>query len=96
MGVQQTKTAIRANKGMTCFAFDEVSFVLATGGPDCVLRLWNPIVPQKATAILAGHQAGITFIFIQENGKKVYSMDKNKVRVLELEQFLLVLDILFY
>ena len=63
---------------MTCFAYDPFSNCLATGGPDCLLRIWNPIVPKKPVGILPGHHAGIIHIFIQDNGKKIYSIDKNK------------------
>lgn len=79
LGTTKSITEIRANRGMSCFFYDSKNEILATGGPDCILRLWNPITPQKALAILPGHHAGITFIFIQDNGKTIYSIDKQKV-----------------
>lgn len=91
MGVQKTQTKIKAVKGMSSFAFDKTCLILATGGPDCILRLWNIIVPEEPTAILHGHSAGITFIFIQETERKVYSLDKNKtVCVWDMRELILL------
>lgn len=52
--------------------------IIATGGPDCMLRIWNHIMPKKPMAILPGHHCGIVFIFLQDNAKLIYTMDRNK------------------
>lgn len=44
-----------------------------------MLRLWNHIMPKEPIAILPGHHCGIVFIFMQDDGKKVYTMDRNKL-----------------
>jgi WD40 repeat protein len=82
MGIQKSMNTFHVNRGMNCFAFDEKSSLLATGGPDTILRLWSPEVTQKPKAILIGHHAGINFIFIQDGGKLVYSLDKLKVSLI--------------
>jgi hypothetical protein len=53
--------------------------VSSTGGPDCILRLWNFIDPNRPKTILSGHTAGIVHIFMQDNVAKIYTMDKKKV-----------------
>lgn len=53
--------------------------IVATGGPECLVRLWNPLVPQKPIGILSGHHAGIVFVFLQSDERKVYSIDHHKV-----------------
>lgn len=52
----------------------------STGGPDCILRLWNFIDPNRPKAILTGHTSGIMHIFMQDIAAKVYSMDKKMAR----------------
>lgn len=41
-------------KGVWCFAFVESVHLLATGGPDCLVRVWNPFVPNRATTTFIG------------------------------------------
>lgn len=53
--------------------------MFATGGPDCVLRLWLPNLPNKAVSILHGHNFGITYVFFQDAGQRIYSIDGGKV-----------------
>lgn len=54
--------------------------MIATGGPDSVLRVWNPFVCDKPSAQLVGHHAAIVAIVIQ--GTKMFSLDAAKcVRV---------------
>lgn len=79
MGVQKFQTQFKVPDGVSCFSYDLKSNQLATGGPDWILRLWNPIMPQKANAILTGHNAGISFLLLQDNGEKLYSFDKTRV-----------------
>jgi WD40 repeat protein len=43
-------------KGMTCVAFSQDANVLVTGGADHLVRIWNPYVTRKATALLRGHR----------------------------------------
>ncbi|KAF2880421.1 hypothetical protein ILUMI_25755 [Ignelater luminosus] len=65
-------------KGAWCFEISEKSHVIATGGPDCLVRVWNPFVPNKPNAIFLGHHAGIVAIVLQDSGKKLFSLAKDK------------------
>lgn len=67
------------SQGVSCFAYNASSEMFATGGPDCVLRLWLPNLPNKAVALLHGHNFGITYVFFQDSGQRVYSIDSGKV-----------------
>ena len=53
--------------------------IIVTGGPDYILRLWNPLISSSPKAILAGHSSGIQHIFLQDKCSKIYSIDKLKI-----------------
>ncbi|XP_076348029.1 uncharacterized protein LOC143245555 [Tachypleus tridentatus] len=46
-------------KGIRCFDYTSRLDVLATGSPDFIVRLWNPYVSSRATAILRGHVTAV-------------------------------------
>ncbi|XP_058119109.1 WD repeat-containing protein on Y chromosome [Anopheles ziemanni] len=66
-------------QGVTCFAYEPTTELLVSGGPDCDLRLWDIHRPEKPTVALVGHTASITFLFVQDAGEKIYSMDQKKI-----------------
>lgn len=53
--------------------------LVITGSLDCILRIWNPFIPDKPIFVLRGHHASIIRIFLQDEGRRVYSFDKDKV-----------------
>ncbi|XP_045768906.1 WD repeat-containing protein on Y chromosome-like [Maniola jurtina] len=79
LAASKTHNMFRVDKGIQCFVFDEEAHVLATGGPDCVVRVWNPFVPSKASVTFHGHHAGITALVLQNNGQVVYSLSRDRV-----------------
>lgn len=86
LGVRQSIKAFKVDQGITCFCYDENSNVVATGGPDFIVRLWSPFTPQKPFCVFTGHNSGISFIFLQDNGKKCYSIDNTKlIKVWDVE-----------
>ncbi|XP_024936747.1 WD repeat-containing protein on Y chromosome isoform X2 [Cephus cinctus] len=54
------------------------SNILATGGPDCIVRVWNPFVPKKASSVFQGHHAAICALIVQDKGKRIYSLSKDR------------------
>ncbi|CAG9763835.1 unnamed protein product [Ceutorhynchus assimilis] len=64
--------------GVWCFSFDEEIHIVATGGPDCLIRIWNPFVPNRPTSVFYGHHAGIVQLVFQDMGKMLYSLSKDK------------------
>ncbi|KAJ8721737.1 hypothetical protein PYW07_002512 [Mythimna separata] len=75
----QSSSVIRLEKGIQCFTFDEEAHVLATGGPDCTVRVWSPFVPTKANLTFIGHHAGIICIVLQNKGQTVYSLSRDRI-----------------
>ncbi|XP_058055775.1 WD repeat-containing protein on Y chromosome [Anopheles bellator] len=65
-------------RGVTCFAFEPTKELLVSGGPDCDLRLWDIRRPEKPSAVLIGHTASIVFLFVQDAGEKIYSLDQKR------------------
>ncbi|KAK2585795.1 hypothetical protein KPH14_010400 [Odynerus spinipes] len=64
--------------GISCFNFCEESQMLVTGGPDCIIRVWNPFVPKRASNIFQGHHATICAIILQNAGQRIYSLSKDR------------------
>ncbi|XP_035433899.2 WD repeat-containing protein on Y chromosome [Spodoptera frugiperda] len=74
----KTHNMFRVDKGIQCFAFDEEAHILVTGGPDCVVRVWNPFVPAKANVLFVGHHAAVTCIVLQNKGQTIYSLSRDR------------------
>ncbi|KAL5257249.1 hypothetical protein ACHWQZ_G012248 [Mnemiopsis leidyi] len=67
----------KVRKGINCFDFNKNLNIIATGSTDHTVRLWNPYVESKPTALLKGHQTSILDVAIHESAGQVfsYSMD---------------------
>lgn len=81
LGIQRTQITFRMPRGVSCFAINDgegKKFRVATGSSDCVLRLWHHSIPDKPTGTLKAHQSGIVYIFVQDNGAKIYSLDRSR------------------
>ncbi|XP_026666531.1 WD repeat-containing protein on Y chromosome [Ceratina calcarata] len=74
----RTQYRFKVNMGISCFTFCEEAQLLVTGGPDCIVRVWNPFVPRRANSIFQGHRATICAIVMQNAGKRVYSLSKDR------------------
>ncbi|CAK9804570.1 WD repeat-containing protein on Y chromosome [Anthophora plagiata] len=68
----------KVNMGISCFIFCEESQSLITGGPDCIVRVWNPFVTRRPNSIFQGHCTAICALIVQNSGKRVYSLSKDK------------------
>ncbi|XP_035778805.1 WD repeat-containing protein on Y chromosome-like isoform X1 [Anopheles albimanus] len=76
---RSSRTTYHVPRGVTCFAFDPITELLVSGGPDCDLRLWDIRRPEKPSAVLSGHTASIVFLFVQDAGEKIYSLDQKRI-----------------
>ncbi|XP_050091715.1 WD repeat-containing protein on Y chromosome [Anopheles aquasalis] len=76
---RSTRTAYHVPRGVTCFAYEPITELLVSGGPDCELRLWDIRRPEKPSAVLSGHTASIVFLFVQDAGEKIYSLDQKRI-----------------
>nr|XP_033196517.1 WD repeat-containing protein on Y chromosome-like isoform X2 [Bombus vancouverensis nearcticus] len=68
----------KVNMGISCFTFCEEGQLLITGGPDCIVRVWNPFVTRRASSTFQGHRAPICALVVQDAGKRVYSLSKDR------------------
>ncbi|KAK9309928.1 hypothetical protein QLX08_000565 [Tetragonisca angustula] len=68
----------KVNMGISCFTFCEEGQLLITGGPDCVVRVWNPFVTRRPNSTFQGHRAPICALIVQDAGKRVYSLSKDR------------------
>ncbi|EFN73429.1 WD repeat-containing protein 49, partial [Camponotus floridanus] len=60
--------------------YDDIvkSRTLVTGGPDCVVRVWNPFSPEKTNAVFPGHHSTICAVVVIDTGKRIYSLSKDR------------------
>ncbi|XP_043502264.1 WD repeat-containing protein on Y chromosome [Polistes fuscatus] len=65
-------------RGISCFNFCEENQMLVTGGHDCIIRIWNPFVPKKASNTFQGHKATICAIIIQNVSQRIYSLSQDR------------------
>ncbi|XP_076818537.1 cilia- and flagella-associated protein 337-like isoform X2 [Clavelina lepadiformis] len=65
-------------KGVKTFDFCTATNIVATGGMDRIVRLWNPYVPQKATGLLRGHSSPVVFISIDGEDGRIFSISADK------------------
>ncbi|KAJ8932565.1 hypothetical protein NQ318_023098 [Aromia moschata] len=61
-----TSYTYKIDMGAWCFALEEVAHVIATGGPDCLVRIWNPFVPRTPICTFYGHHTGIVQLVFQD------------------------------
>ena len=66
-------------QGVFTFDFSEDLNMLATGGADCSLRLWNPYVPSNPLAALPGHSSPITHLAFNVNYNQVITISHNEI-----------------
>lgn len=67
------------------FLFLKDSQILVTGGVDFLIKVWNPFITKKAKITFHGHQAPISAIFIQNNGKRIFSLSQDRcIRVFDV------------
>ncbi|XP_041461483.1 WD repeat-containing protein on Y chromosome-like isoform X2 [Lytechinus variegatus] len=72
------ETIFKIHKGVKTFDFCKEKNLIATGGMDRILRLWNPYVPSKPTGMLRGHNAPIFSLFIAPAENRIYSISQDK------------------
>ncbi|XP_072171177.1 cilia- and flagella-associated protein 337-like [Diadema setosum] len=76
--LENDETVFKIHKGVKTFDFCKEKNLIATGGMDRILRLYNPYVPSKPTGMLRGHNAPIFSLFIAPNENRIYSISQDK------------------
>nr|CAD7572926.1 unnamed protein product [Timema californicum] len=83
----KSQYTFRSSSGISCFNFSEESHLLVTGGPDCIVRVWNIFVSSKANCVFHGHHAAICHIVLQDAGQMIFSLSKDRcIKVWDLAQ----------
>ncbi|XP_041358198.1 WD repeat-containing protein on Y chromosome-like [Gigantopelta aegis] len=72
------KSVFKVYKGVKCFNFSKDKNIMITGGMDRIIRLWNPYVSGKPTAMLRGHNAPIFYLFIAEEDDRIFSVSTDR------------------
>eukprot|EP00794_Sanderia_malayensis_P009211 gene9211-10185_t len=67
----------RVMKGIDCFDYCKDKAIIATGGVDHIVRLWDPYVTFKPIAVLKGHQASVIDVAVHEELNQVFSYSKD-------------------
>ncbi|XP_077864869.1 WD repeat-containing protein on Y chromosome-like [Saccoglossus kowalevskii] len=68
----------RIRKGLPCFEYSNEHNVIVTGGMDRTVRIWNPYVNTKATAVLKGHNTAVMHIEMNSFNGHIISVAKDK------------------
>lgn len=80
-------SVFKVPKGIWCFAIADGVHLMGTGGPDCVVRVWNPFVPHRPTMKFQGHHTGIVAMVFQDGAKKLATLSKDKnIKVWDLQE----------
>ncbi|MEE6506938.1 hypothetical protein FKM82_007907 [Ascaphus truei] len=69
----------KINKGVRCFDYCKTLNLLATGGLDHKVRLWNQYVPNRPIAVLPEHTMAILDVAIYEPLRQIFSFSKDSV-----------------
>ncbi|KAL5253479.1 hypothetical protein ACHWQZ_G013315 [Mnemiopsis leidyi] len=72
------QTVFYVYKGVKTFAYSESYNILVTGGMDRLVRIWNPYVNTKPTALLRGHNGPIFYLYICDREQRIYSISTDK------------------
>ncbi|XP_070571095.1 WD repeat-containing protein on Y chromosome-like [Ptychodera flava] len=75
---KKTGSVFKIRKGLQCFEYSKEWNVIVTGGMDRTVRLWNPYVTTKSTAVLKGHNSAIMHIALNGNNGQIISVAKEK------------------
>ena len=79
VGSPDTLPAPPTVQGVECFAYDSDLTVLATGGMDHAVRLWNPYVTSKPIAYLQQHNTTILDLVIYRELGLLFSYSQDGV-----------------
>eukprot|EP00043_Microstomoeca_roanoka_P003972 m.46823 g.46823 ORF g.46823 m.46823 type:complete len:1292 (-) comp12280_c2_seq1:52-3927(-) len=69
-----TQTVFRVRKGVRTLAYIEKGNLIATGGLDRAIWLWNPYVTFQAAGVLRGHTAPIHHICASTTDHRLFSL----------------------
>ena len=65
------------SKGVICFDYSHHLDLLVTGSLDHAVRLWNPYVPSRPAAVLAGHVSAVLDVLVHREQGLVFSFSQD-------------------
>ncbi|ESO87414.1 hypothetical protein LOTGIDRAFT_92084, partial [Lottia gigantea] len=83
---KKSPSYFKVNKGLFAFDYCAKLNIIATGGMDYNVRIWNPYVNNKCILLLKGHTKPVVHIVLIGKKHQVLSIDKGKsIRVFDLK-----------
>lgn len=83
---KKINTYFKVNKGLLAFDYCPENNVIATGGMDYLIRVWNPYVNSKPVVVLKGHCKPVTHIVVNSSRSQIVSIDKGRnIRVFDMK-----------
>ncbi|XP_032899089.1 uncharacterized protein LOC116984909 [Amblyraja radiata] len=73
------ETVFIISKGAKTFDFCKENNLVATGGLDKIVRLWNPHLPRRPIGMLQGHSSPVIFLNIDEGTHRLFSIALDKI-----------------
>ncbi|KAL3317599.1 WD40 repeat domain 95 [Cichlidogyrus casuarinus] len=73
------QTVFRVYKGINTFDFSIQHNLLATGGMDRYIRLWNPYMNSKPIGILRGMNAPVQYLSISAEDTRLFAIGTDKI-----------------
>ncbi|KAG2468526.1 WD repeat-containing protein on Y chromosome-like [Polypterus senegalus] len=74
-----------SKKGILCFDYSTKSRSLFTGGFDCIVREWNPYIPNNCMFQMEGHHSPVQHIAVNSQSLKIISISRDdELRVWDL------------
>ncbi|CAL1540983.1 unnamed protein product [Lymnaea stagnalis] len=92
--LEADEVVFKIYKGVKVFDFSKAKNIIVTGGMDRIIRLWNPYVCLKPTAMLRGHAAPIFYLFIADEDNRIFSISTDRcIKVWDIQDHTCLLTI---
>ena len=86
IGRKKTKTIFRITKGVLCFHYCRANTIIATGGMDYLVRVYNPYVNTKPIFVLKVHTKPVSHVSINHHRNQIVSVDQGlNIRVCDMK-----------
>lgn len=86
VGRKKTKTVFRVTKGVLCFHYCPANTIIATGGMDYLVRVYNPYVNTKPIFVLKVHSKPVSHVSINYERNQIVSIDQGlNIRVCDMK-----------
>lgn len=92
--MQSDQKVFKIPKGVAMFDYSDKHKLIATGGMDQVVRVWNPFVNNKPIGKMYGHTSPILFLAINDRYGHIYSIAfDNCIKVWDIIEYICVISV---